>query len=185
MLRNVHYLQRKSLDLLYKVIVRSVTDYALPLYYSSLNISQKKRLAQIQYRAAKLCTGALHLTSQIKLELYIGWESLETRATCLGLGIFQKILNGNTRPLVRKCMPFFNSERHHNTRHQRIFNTTKNSSVKFSRSFFPYITKKYELLPKSCRVKTDKDVFKQELKIIFVPNVTSSYQWVLKLDVNS
>jgi hypothetical protein len=45
MLRNVHYLQRKTLDLLYKVIDRSVKDYALPLYYSSLNISQKKRLA--------------------------------------------------------------------------------------------------------------------------------------------
>ena len=44
MLRNVHYLQRKTLDLLYKVIVRSVTDYALPLYYSSLSISQKKQL---------------------------------------------------------------------------------------------------------------------------------------------
>ena len=98
------------------------------------------------------------------MELELGWESLETRATCLGLGIFQKILNGNTRPLVRKCMPLFNSERQHNTRNQRIFITPKNLSVKFSSSFFPYITKKYELLPKSCRSKNDKDLFKQELK---------------------
>ena len=55
-------------------------------------------------------------------------------------------------------------ERQHNTTHHRIFNTPKNLSVKFSTSFFPYITKKYELLPISCRVNTDKDLFKQEFK---------------------
>ena len=55
------------------------------------------------------CTGAQHLTSQIKLEVELDWETLDTRATCRGLGIFQKILKRNTRPLVRKCMPLFNS----------------------------------------------------------------------------
>ena len=142
MLRNVHYLQRKTLDLLYEVIVRSVTDYALPLYYRSLSISEKKQLSQNQYRAAKLWTGAQHLTSQIKLEVELAWETLDTRATCLGLDIFQKILNGNTRPLVRKCMPLFNSQRQHNTRNQSLFDLTKHTYVKFSNPFFPDITKK-------------------------------------------
>ena len=66
-LRSIHYIQQKTLDLLYKVLIRSVIDNALPVYYHSLNISQKKRLSQIQYRAGKLCTGALHLSSQLKL----------------------------------------------------------------------------------------------------------------------
>ena len=35
-LRNVKMLKRKTLDLLYKIIVRSVIDYALPLYGNNL-----------------------------------------------------------------------------------------------------------------------------------------------------
>ena len=48
------------------------------------------RLNQIQHRAAKLCTGALHLTNWSKLEADLGWETLQTRANFLGLSQFQK-----------------------------------------------------------------------------------------------
>ena len=41
-LRNVHFTRRKTLDILFKVTVRSVLDYALPVYYQSLNTLHKK-----------------------------------------------------------------------------------------------------------------------------------------------
>ena len=56
-LRSVEYLKRKTLDLLYKVTVRSVIDYALPIYGNNLKILDLNRLEQLQYRAAKLVTG--------------------------------------------------------------------------------------------------------------------------------
>ena len=59
-LRGVKILNRQTLDLLYKVTVRSVIDYGLPVYFESFTQTQKMRLEQIQYRAAKLVTGALH-----------------------------------------------------------------------------------------------------------------------------
>ena len=62
-LRSIKMLQRQTLDILFKVTVRSVMDYALPLYGNTLKQSELARLEQLQYRGAKLVSGALHLTS--------------------------------------------------------------------------------------------------------------------------
>ena len=40
--------------MLYKVTIRSVIEYALPVYYNNLRTAEKGRLEQIQYKAAKL-----------------------------------------------------------------------------------------------------------------------------------
>ena len=63
-LRSVKLLSRQTLDLLYKLTVRSVIDYALPVYCKSLKLSDLSRLETIQYKAAKLVTGASHLTNK-------------------------------------------------------------------------------------------------------------------------
>ena len=89
-LRNIKFLNRKTLDLLYKVIVRSIIDYGLPVYANSLKVTEIASLERIQYRAAKLVTGALHLTSQEKLNIELGWESIKKRIDFLGLCLFQK-----------------------------------------------------------------------------------------------
>ena len=86
-LRSVKILNRQTLDLLYKITVRSVIDYALPVYFNILTQKQKMRLEQIQYRAAKLVTGALHLTSKDKLNTELGWEIIKKRSEILGLNI--------------------------------------------------------------------------------------------------
>ena len=96
---------------MYKLTVRSVIDYGLITYYHCLNQAEIIRLNQIQYRAAKLCTGALHLTNQSKLEADLGWETLETRANFLGLSQFQKFHLKLTRPLVLSLMPNINLNR--------------------------------------------------------------------------
>ena len=79
-LRSVKFLDRSTLDLLYKLTVRSVMDYGLVVYFNSATSAEKGRLRQLQYRAAKLCTGTLHLTSQVSLENDLAWESVSGRA---------------------------------------------------------------------------------------------------------
>ena len=65
MLRSVKELNQSTLDLLYKVTVRSLIDYCMPVYFGSLRVSEIIRLD----RAAKIVTGALHLSSKIKLNV--------------------------------------------------------------------------------------------------------------------
>ena len=142
-LRRVRYLQRSTLDLLYKITVRSVLDYGLVIFYNSLNQISKKRLDQLQYNAAKLVSGALHLTSRVKLETELGWESISKRAEFLGLTLFHKINRLETRPLIRSCMP---------DRNPRKLNDDTNisyrqfpfKSMQFANSFFSILYKKME-----------------------------------------
>ena len=62
-LRNIKYLNRQTLDILYKLTVRSVLDYGLPVFYNSLKQTEKVRLDNLQYRAAKVVTGAFQYSS--------------------------------------------------------------------------------------------------------------------------
>ena len=90
-LRSVKLLNRKPLDLLYKLTIRSVIDYAFPVYHKNLKQTDIARLENVQYRAAKIVCGALHFTNKDKLNSELGWESIIERGDILGLNIFQKI----------------------------------------------------------------------------------------------
>ena len=89
-LRSVKLLNRQTLDLLYKITVRSVIDYALPVYHNNLKQTDIARLETLQYRAAKVVTGALHFTNKDKLNTELGWETIIECGNSLGLNIFQK-----------------------------------------------------------------------------------------------
>ena len=162
-LRSVKFLDRATLDLLYKITIRSVIEYGMIIFYHNLTQCQKKRLSQVQYRAAKLVTGALHFTSQVKLEKDLSWESLERRANFLGLCVFHKIAIGETRPLIRKCMPAGQSK-FVNTRSVRAFCEFKFVNMGFSNSFFPFFTKLYNTLDPEIQKMMNMVDFKERLK---------------------
>ena len=65
-LRSVRLLSRQTLDILYKLTVRSIVDYALPVYCNTLKQTELSRLENLQYRAAKLVTGEFHYTNREK-----------------------------------------------------------------------------------------------------------------------
>ena len=89
-LRSVKYLSRHTLDVLYKLTVRSTIDYALPVYCNTLTKSELSCLENLQYRAAKLVTWTFHLTSREKLNFELGWETIKQRSDNLSLNIFTK-----------------------------------------------------------------------------------------------
>ena len=165
-LRSVKYLKRSTLDLLYKICVRSTLEYGLIIYYHNLTQLQQSRLSQIQYRAAKLCSGALHFTSQSKLETDLAWESISDRAKFLGLCVFNKIDSYQTRPLIRDCMPPKNTG---NTRANGTYIKQKFKSVNFSKSFFPLYSELWSKLDKNIREEPDLTEFKSKLKATFKP----------------
>ena len=110
-LRSVKFLNRQTLDILYKLTVRSVIDYALPVFYNTLKQTEMARLDNVQYRAAKIVTGAFHFTSKHKLNIELGWETIKCRGDVLSLNMFHKIHLKETRPLIVKCMPKLDWER--------------------------------------------------------------------------
>ena len=156
-------LSRQTLDVLYKLTVRSVIDYALPVYYKSLKQTDIARLENIQYRAGKIVTGALHYTSKEKLNLELGWETILDRGNLLSLSIFHKIHLHETRPLIRKFMPKLDIDRINFTRSKGGYIPFKPKDNKFNTSFFPNTLKLWNNLTKEIQCK-DVHEFKLSVK---------------------
>ena len=162
-LRSVKLLSRQTLDLLYKLTVRSVIDYALPVYYKTLKQTEMSRLESVQYRAAKVVSGALHFTSKEKLYDELGWETLTQRGNLLSLNIFHKIHLHETRPLIRHCMPLLNMQDNYDIRHRGVYTPFPHKGDKFNLSFFPNTTKLWNSIPKQIQLKPIDD-FKIDIK---------------------
>ena len=167
-LRSVKMLSRQTLDVLYKLTVRSVIDYALPVYYKSLKQTDIARFENVQYKAGKVVTGALHFTSKDKLNLELGWETIADRGNLLSLNIFQKIHLHETRPLIRTCMPKLDIERSQVTRSKGGYIPFKPKDDKFNTSFFANTLKLWNNLPRNIQFKDVND-FKLAVKTQIKP----------------
>ena len=156
-LRSVKLLNRQTLDILYKLTVRSVIDYALPVYYNSLCKTDIGRLENVQYRAGKIVTGALHYTNKSKLNSELGWESIVDRGNLLSLNIFHKIHCDETRSLIKSCMPKVDFEKKYVTRSKGGYIPYKYKNNKFNNSFFPNTLKLWNRLPKNIQCENIVD----------------------------
>ena len=147
--------------------MRSVIDYALPVYHQNLKQTDIARLENLQYRAAKIESGALHFTNKDKLNLELGWETLMEHGKILGLNIFQKIHLHETRPLIRKCMTILDFEKQRLTRSKGGYIPHTNYGKQFKMSFFPYFSGLWNSLPPNIQCKNIEDFkiyAKEELK---------------------
>ena len=148
------------------------------LYGNTLKVSDLKRLEQLQYKAGKLVTGALHLTSSDKINIELGWETIKTRADFLGLSLFHKIVMHETRPLVRSCLTVQNFRR--GSRNFGNFEMYPMYGTKFNNSYFPYFSKKWNNLPRSTR-NLDFPEYKEKLKLVLKPQKLKHYAYGSKL----
>ena len=179
-LRSVKYLDRKTLDILYKVTVRSTLEYGIHIFYHTLTQKNKKRLDQIQYKAAKLVGSALHYTSQHKLELEMGWESIKCRAEVLGLTVYHKIHFNKTRRLVQQCLtgPDNNLYNLRNNGNQRL--RYPQLGKMFNNSYSLFFTILWTSLPHKMRCY-DMDIFREYLHKKYKPPKFKFYSRGTKL----
>ena len=166
-LKSVKLLSRKTLDQLYKITVRSVIDYALPVYFKNIKLTDMARLVRVQYNAAKVVSGALHHSSIEKLNKELGLETIQNRAEYLGITFFHKVHLQETRPLIRKYMPAIKSDQHE-LRSNGGYKKYPHYGVNFYNSFFPHFSKIWNSLPVKLRQLNLID-FKQQVSSQFKP----------------
>ena len=157
----VKELSRQCLDVLYKLNIRSSIDYAITVFGPSLNNSQIKTLDNLNYRAARLVTGAQKYTSSEKLLNELGWENTTKRIEYLCLTQFYKIRYRQTTPLVHECLPPMLKS---NYPTNRTFQHYPFMSSFFVNSFFPFAIKKWDQLDPDLKNEPDFTVFKIKLK---------------------
>ncbi len=162
----IKQLSRRTLDVMYKLHIRSTIDYCIQVFGPCLTNPQILLLDSLQYRAARIVTGALKSTSKVRLYKDLGWETTESRIALLSLCHLHKIILGMTRPLIKECLPDLKDQSKSRTSTFKRYQIRDND---FNNSFFPKMVEKWDNLDK--RIKCLKDIteFKINLKDHFKP----------------
>ena len=179
-LSSVRDLDRKTLAMMYKLLVRSIIDYCLPVYGPSLCKTQVAKLNKIQYRAARLAAQVPKCASASKLYQDLGWETIDARIKFLSLTLFQKIHTGATRPLTRACLPpkaVSETETRSGKTYLKYPYTDKVIAKTLKDSFFEKTTKQWENLPKDTKRTWDIEEFKQLLANTLKPGKIKIYNY--------
>ena len=115
----------------------------------------------IDYRAARLVTGALKFTNSDKLLNELGWECTTKRIEYLSVTLFYKITHRLTTLCVLDCLPpLLNSKYPTN----RTYQHNPFMCNFFTNSYFPYAIKKWDSLDPEMRYEPDFTLFKLKLK---------------------
>ena len=107
------FLPRKTLDQMYKALVRSHLDYCDILYHIPSVQTQfgvtltdlMEKVEKIQYQAALAVTGAWQGSSRSKLYEELGWESLSERRWCRRILQIHKIMGNKTPSYLKDKLP--------------------------------------------------------------------------------
>ena len=107
------FLPRKTLDQMYKALVRSHLDYCDIIYHISSVHTQfgvtltdlMENAERIQYQAALAITGAWQGSSRSKLYEELGWESLSERRWYRRILQIHKIVSNNTNSYIKDKLP--------------------------------------------------------------------------------
>ena len=134
------YLPLKTLDQMYKTLVRSHLDYCDIIYHIPPTITKQglalhthmEKVESIQYKAALAITGAWQGTNKLKLYEELGWESLSDRRFSRRILQTHKIVDGKTPPYLKGKLPP-NRQPFLTT----VFRDIKFNNNRYKKSFFP------------------------------------------------
>ena len=177
-LTRVKDLSRQTLDMMFKLHVRSILDYALPVYGPALDQNQVAKLEKIQYFAARIATSTPKCSSTEKLYKDLGWETVSNRIKFLSISLFHKIHTNATRPLSRECLPpkNLNPDQTRSAKTYLDFPYPRQILQKtMDKSFFSVASKQWDSLPTELKQTWDFPEFKEGLTEILKPKRCKLY----------
>ena len=140
------YLPLKTLDQMYKALVRSHLDYCDIIFHEPSKINQPpigltltslmEKVERIQYQAALAITGTWKGSSRTKLYEELGWESLSDRRRCRRILQVHKIENRTTPSYLNDKLPAHRGPQP-NGNIPNTFYELRSRTNRYRKSFFP------------------------------------------------
>ena len=178
------FLPLKTLDQMYKVLVRSHLDYCDIIYHILSHQNQAplgvtlnsvmEKIERIQYQSALAISGAWHGSNRAKLYEELGWESLSDRR--MGRRILQihKIFNNKTPSYLKdklptNCRALFSG----NTRN--TFRQIMCKSNRYMNSFFPDAVASWNIFIKHFDDVPSFDILKKHINTFFRPKTKTIF----------
>ena len=176
------FLPFKTLNQMYKSLVRSHLDYCDVIYHfppilhppplgMSLHTLMEK-IEKIQYQAGLAVVGAWQGTSRIKLYENLGWETLSDRRMSRRLLLLHKIKNKETPMYLQEKLPA-NRSRPVNLPH--VFQDIRCRTDRYSYSFFPDAISNWNKIITTFENMPTFGVLKYHLISLVRPNLKSIF----------
>ena len=178
------FLPLKTLDQMYKALIRPHLDYCDIIYHIpsrqnqpplgvTLNSAMEK-VERIQYQSALAISGAWHGSSRTKLYEELGWESLSDRRTGRRILQIHKIFNNKTpsylnEKLPPNCRALFSGNTR-NTFHEIIC-----KSNRYMNSFFPDAISSWNIFIKHFDDVPSFDIVKKHINTFFRPMTSNIF----------
>ena len=142
-----NFLPRKTLDQMYKTLVRSNLDYCDIIYHipsiqtqSGVTLTDlMEKLEKIQYQAALAVTRAWQGSSRSKLYEELGWESLSERRWSRRILQIHKIVSNMTPSYLKDKVSRYRRPLY-NHNNNNTFHDIRCRSSRYTSSFFPDAT---------------------------------------------
>ena len=142
------FINRKTLDLTFKMHVRPHLEYGDIIYHKCAAYLMEK-LESIQYQAGIIASGCWQHTSKEKLYEELGWESLAERRRFHRLTYYYKIKNNLTPPYLRAYI-------------LNAAPSQSESTNRYRNTFFPYCYSEWENLDPDIRNSENINIFKSK-----------------------
>ena len=182
-----NFLPLKTLDQMYKTLVRSHLDYCDVIYHipsimhqpplgMTLN-SLMEKVEKIQYQAALAITGAWQGSSRSKMYDELGWETLSDRRKCRRVLQIHKIINNNTISYLKDKLPA-NCKEMLSGIIRTTFHAIMCKSNRYKNSFFPNAVASWNLFMEilNYKVVPSIGVLKNDIISLIRPVVKSVFR---------
>ena len=179
-----NFLPLKTLDQMYKALVRSHLDYCDIIYHMPSHQNQAplgvtlsslmEKVERIQYQAALAISGAWRGSSRSKLYEELGWEALSDRRMSRRILQIHKICNNKTPLCLNdKLPPICRALFDGNARN--TFREIICKSNRYKNSFFPDAIASWNIFIKHFDDVPSFDIFKKHINSFFRPETRSIF----------
>ena len=179
-----NFLPIKTLDQMYKALVRSHLDYCDIIYHMPSHQNQAPlgvtlsslmvKVERIQYQAALTISGAWRCSSRSKLYEELGWEALSDRRMSRRILQIHKICSNKTPlylndKLPPNCRALFDGNA------RNTFREIICKSNRYKNSFFPDAIASWNIFIKHFDDVPSFDIFKKHINSFFRPETRSIF----------
>ena len=165
-LKTLQYrLDRKTLEIIYISFIRPLMEYGSAVWDGCTQVDAH-RLEGIQLAAARVISGALRTTPNMRLYEETGLAQLAKRRETSRLILMYKIKNNLVPGYLSNIIPNDpNLNRRYNTRHTPDIPHFRARTELFDHSFFPATTRLWNNLPPDTRNSKSLNEFKNKINI--------------------
>ena len=168
------WVDMRALETVYKLYIRPHLEYG-DMVFNSHEIGKNEifntfqdsdsisfEIESIQYKAARIITGAWDKSNKKKLYELLGWESMQDRRTMRKLVLLHQILNTKNPAYLYDIL-----EKQLNTSQRLInrleFRNFKCNNTKFAKSFFPSTISDWNNLDSELRSSSNSNILKNRI----------------------